>query len=95
MKPILMAEAKRPQQKPRLRTEPKEMMVTRPLEETEQTSRFIDKKEAARMLSCSVRLIDYLRKDGLPLIRLGSKVIFDPKDILRWCRQRKTVNATE
>lgn len=49
----------------------------------------IGKKEVAEMLDCSVRQVDYLRKeDGLPFLQIGVCVKFRPEDIDRWIEKR-------
>lgn len=52
--------------------------------------RLIDKKEAAQMLSCSPRQVDYLRENyGLPWIRLGEMVKFDRGQVQEWLEAQK------
>ncbi|MDO4857117.1 MAG: excisionase family DNA-binding protein [Thermoguttaceae bacterium] len=52
--------------------------------------RLIDKKEAAQMLNCSLRQVDYLRENyGLPWIRLGEVVRFDRAKVQEWLEAQK------
>ena len=45
----------------------------------------IDKKEAALILCCSLRQVDYLRENyGLPWVRLGATVKFDRAKVQEW-----------
>lgn len=50
----------------------------------------IGKPAVAKMLGCSVRLVDDLRKKkNLPAIRIGGLVKFDPLAIARWRQQQE------
>lgn len=50
--------------------------------------KLIDKKAAAELLSCSPRQVDYLRENyGLPWIRLGAIIKFDPEEVQKWLRE--------
>lgn len=52
-------------------------------------SNLIGKQEVAKMLGCSVRQVDNLRKKrGLPFLLLESAVRFRPEDIERWIAER-------
>ena len=52
----------------------------------------IDKPSVARMLGCSVRQVDYLRKGSLPVIMIGSLVRFDVQRVQEWI-SRQAVNG--
>ena len=47
----------------------------------------VDKQTLAQRLSCSAAHIDHLRKKGLPVVRVGEAIRFDPKDVMEWLRQ--------
>jgi excisionase family DNA binding protein len=51
--------------------------------------------ELARFLGCTERHIYHLRERGLPTIRLGSLVRFDPAEAMNWLkRQGKTAKLS-
>lgn len=50
----------------------------------------INKKEACKLINCSVRLLDDLRKtEGLPYIMVGGLVRFSRQHLAEWCQQRE------
>lgn len=56
----------------------------------------IGKKEVAEMLDCSVRQVDYLRKeDGLPFVQIGVCVKFRPEAVIAWILKREQGDGTE
>lgn len=56
----------------------------------------IGKKEVAEMLDCSVRQVDYLRKeDGLPFVQIGVCVKFRPEAVTAWILKREQGDGTE
>lgn len=54
----------------------------------------IDKQMLAHRLSCSASHIDHLRKHGLPWVRVGDAVRFDPAAVIDWLR-KNTPSAEE
>lgn len=58
------------------------------------TPNLIDKPSVAKMLGCSVRQVDYLRKESLPFIMVGSLVRFDVQQVRKWI-SRQAVNGGE
>lgn len=46
----------------------------------------VDKQALARQLDCSAAHIDNLRKRGLPAVRIGAAVRFEPARVLEWLR---------
>ena len=49
----------------------------------------VDKQTLAQRLSCSAAHIDNLRKQGLPIVRVGEAIRFDPQAVLDWLRNRE------
>lgn len=47
----------------------------------------VDKQTLAQRLSCSAAHIDHLRKKGLPVVRVGEAIRFDPRDVMEWLRR--------
>lgn len=48
-----------------------------------------DLDDAANFLKCSTRTVrELIRKDGLPCMRLRSRLRFDPHDVLCWAKWR-------
>lgn len=47
----------------------------------------VDKQALAQLLSCSPTHVDHLRKKGMPTIRLGGVVRFEPAKVLSWLRE--------
>lgn len=53
--------------------------------------KLISKREAAALLNCSVRQVDYLRENyGLPWARLGEVIRFDADEIRDWIETQKS-----
>ncbi|MEY4545376.1 MAG: Helix-turn-helix domain [Pseudomonadota bacterium] len=52
----------------------------------------VDKQQLAQRLSCSSAHIDKLRKQGLPCVKVGEAVRFDPIEVLDWLRQCRPEN---
>lgn len=52
----------------------------------------VDKQQLAQRLSCSAAHIDNLRKQGMPWVRLGEAVRFDPTAVLDWLRRQQPAN---
>jgi len=38
----------------------------------------------ARFTRCSIRQVGYLREEGLPFVRIGRLVRFDPSQVTAW-----------
>lgn len=57
------------------------------------TARLWNTKELARFLGCSVRQIPRLREQGLPVVRIGFLVRFDPAAVRAWIEARQTADA--
>lgn len=54
-----------------------------------------NKRGVAKMLHCSVRQIDFLRKhEGLPSVKVGNLVRFDPCSIEQWVKDREVCTDT-
>lgn len=47
-----------------------------------------DRRELAQQLGCGVDLIDRLRREGMPEIRLGDAPRFEIENVLSWLRSR-------
>jgi len=50
----------------------------------------VDKQALAQKLGCSAGHIDNLRKQGLPVVKVGEAVRFEPGAVLDWLRQRQS-----
>lgn len=48
----------------------------------------VDKQELASQLGCSASHVDHLRKDGLPTLRVGQLMRFEPAKVMEWLRER-------
>ncbi len=46
----------------------------------------IDKQDMARQLGCSPAHLDHLRKRGLPVVKVGAVIRFEPALVLDWLR---------
>lgn len=57
----------------------------------------VDRQTLARQLGCSAAHIDNLRKQGLPVVRVGNvrAVRFEPGAVLEWLRQNSPQDETE
>lgn len=57
-----------------------------PLEQPKQSQdSFLTRKQVAELLNVSVRTVDNMRSDGLPVAKIrGRSVRFDRKDVLEW-----------
>lgn len=60
-----------------------------------QMAMLVDKPTIAQKLSVSEGHIDHLRKKGLPVVRIGAAVRFDPEDVVQWLRSQASDNDTE
>lgn len=56
----------------------------------------VDEQEARRLLGglCSKTLFN-LRQQGLPHVRLGSRVMYSPADLARWVNERKVAAGVQ
>lgn len=55
--------------------------------------KLVNKRVLCEMLAVSPRQLDHLRKhEGMPWIRLGARVLFDPVKIAKWI-ESKTENG--
>jgi len=51
----------------------------------------LDRRQTARAMSISVRLLDQLVKEQqLPFVRLNRRVLFDPQDLVAWIAAKKS-----
>lgn len=50
----------------------------------------VDKQVLAQRLGCSASHIDHLRKRGLPTVRIGQAVRFEPERVLEWLRTQSS-----
>ncbi len=41
-------------------------------------------RDVARYARCSIRQVGYLRSEGLPFVRIGRLVRFDPPQVTAW-----------
>ncbi len=48
----------------------------------------LTKQEIAQLLKVSEITIDRWRKEGLPAIKVRSKVLFNKKDVLQWLSEK-------
>jgi hypothetical protein len=57
----------------------------------------LDRQALARMLGCSSKHVDRLRREGMPEVPLGDVPRFELAEVLRWCRSRRLriVKGTE
>ena len=52
----------------------------------------LTREEVAKTLNCSLRTVDYFRKNGgLPCIKIGALVRFDEEQLVKWLDDKKTV----
>ena len=48
-------------------------------------------QDAAQFLGCSTKTVrELVRREGLPCLRLRSRLRFVPSDVLQWARRRGT-----
>lgn len=53
-------------------------------------------RDVARFTSCSLRQVGYLRQEGLPFVRIGRLVRFDPTRVTAWLlRQSISLSAIQ
>lgn len=57
--------------------------------------KLLDKQSLAQTLDCSAAHIDHLRKRGLPIVRVGQSVRFEPAEVIAWLRQQSSQNDSE
>lgn len=57
-----------------------EALAVRPL--------LVDKAILGQLLQCSAAHIDNLRKVGLPVVKVGESVRFDPTEVMAWLKGR-------
>ena len=50
------------------------------------TALLVDKQGLAARLGCSAAHIDNLRKRGLPIIKVGEAIRFDPAAVIDWLK---------
>ena len=55
-------------------------------------SRLLSKKEVAERLGVSVRMVSDLQTDGLPIVKLGKRVLFDYHEVLTWAKEKEIKN---
>ena len=62
----------------------------RPRKNKEKTmKKLLNRAEAAELLHCSVRTIDiWKQRDGLPFVKVGHFVRYDPEELERWVKER-------
>lgn len=54
--------------------------------------KLISKRDAAAILDCSLRQVDYLRENyGLPWFHLGEMVKFDTDEVRNWLQAQKNI----
>jgi hypothetical protein len=58
------------------------------------SSLLVDEAEARRRLGglCS-KTIYNLRKQGLPSVKIGTRTMYDPRDLRQWIARKKTITA--
>ena len=62
----------------------------------EQENWLLDSYELAQMLRCDLRSIyNFRQKNGLPWIKLGSKVLFRRNEVDRWLESLQTVTEPQ
>ena len=49
----------------------------------------LNKKQLAERLGVSVRTISELQNEGLPVVKLGKRVLFDYHEVLTWAKEKK------
>jgi hypothetical protein len=49
----------------------------------------VSEREAARLLSCCAKTVYTLRQQGLPHVKIGSRVLYSPADLQIWINQQK------
>lgn len=47
----------------------------------------LTKKEVAEILKITERMVDKLRKEGLPSFKVGTNVRFEKKEVLEWIKE--------
>lgn len=47
----------------------------------------VDKQDVARQLNCSPAHVDHLRQRGLPIVKVGGLIRFEPARVLAWLRE--------
>lgn len=48
---------------------------------------FITKEELAKVLKCSIRTIDRLRKNGMPELSSGNIIRFNLDEVIAWLKE--------
>ncbi len=50
---------------------------------------FVSKEEMAKILDCSEKTIDRLRKQGMPAYNWAGKIKFVKSEVLEWIKENK------
>lgn len=48
---------------------------------------YVDKKALAKHLGVSISKIDRMITDGMPKLKVGYSVRFNPEDVVRWIKE--------
>ncbi len=51
-------------------------------------NRLLNKKEIAERLNVSVRTISELQNEGLPIVKLRKRILFDYNQVLLWAKEK-------
>lgn len=75
------------------RWEAKDLLIAKELiQKFFPAKKLVNKREAATLLNCSTRQVDYLRENyGLPWTRLGEVIRFDVDDLQAWLEAQKNI----
>lgn len=62
--------------------------------DADDSSLLVDEEEARQRLGglCPKTMYN-LRKQGLPCVKIGTRTMYDPRDLRQWIAQRKTITA--
>lgn len=48
----------------------------------------VDKKKMAELLDLSVSMVDKLIAQGMPKVKIGKAIRFEPDEVLAWIKER-------
>lgn len=52
-------------------------------------NRLLNKKQLAQQLGVSARTVSNLQTEGLPVVKLGKRILFDYEEVLTWAKDKE------
>ncbi len=56
---------------------------------------FMDTPEIAQLIKLSTKQVGRLRKEGLPFLKIGKLVRFNPEEVLQWLQHRYSLEGKD